>query len=102
MLPQLVWDVTERFQGPDALCRLVKYMQIVGMFASSYMIVAMTVDRHYAICCPLQAYRGGAVSRCNTPVIVAWALALVFSLPQVRLRYHLTEIQTNTPQFNMS
>lgn len=44
----------------------------------------MTVDRHHAICCPLQAYRGGAVSRWNTPVMVAWGLALVLSLPQVR------------------
>ncbi|KAG7283820.1 hypothetical protein CRUP_034007 [Coryphaenoides rupestris] len=82
VLPQLIWDITERFQGPDLLCRSVKYMQIVGMFASSYMIVAMTVDRHYAICCPLQAYRGGSVSRWNTPIMVAWALALVLSLPQ--------------------
>ena len=83
VLPQLVWDITERFQGPDILCRSVKYLQIVGMFASSYMIVAMTVDRHHAICCPLQAYRGGAVSRWNTPVMVAWGLALVLSIPQV-------------------
>lgn len=83
VLPQLVWDITERFQGPDALCRSVKYLQIVGMFASSYMIVAMTVDRHYAICCPLQAYRGGAPSRWNTSIVVAWGLALVLSLPQV-------------------
>ncbi|XP_031421519.1 vasopressin V2 receptor isoform X1 [Clupea harengus] len=83
VLPQLVWDITERFQGPDALCRFVKYLQIVGMFASSYMIVAMTMDRHYAICCPLQAYRGGAPSRWNTPIMVAWGLSLVLSLPQV-------------------
>ncbi|ROL53259.1 Vasopressin V2 receptor [Anabarilius grahami] len=83
VLPQLVWDITEHFQGPDALCRSVKYLQVVGMFASSYMIVAMTVDRHYAICCPLQAYRGGAPSRWNTPIMVAWGLALVLSLPQV-------------------
>lgn len=62
------------------------------MFASSYMIVAMTVDRHHAICCPLQAYRGGAVSRWNTPVMVAWGLALVLSLPQVREDW--THIQT--------
>ncbi|XP_035242799.1 vasopressin V2 receptor isoform X1 [Anguilla anguilla] len=81
VLPQLVWDITEHFQGPDALCRTVKYLQIVGMFASSYMIVAMTVDRHYAICFPLQAYRGGA-SRWNTPLVVAWGLALLLSLPQ--------------------
>ncbi|XP_043984090.1 vasopressin V2 receptor-like [Gambusia affinis] len=83
VLPQLIWDITERFQGPDLLCRSVKYLQIVGMFASSYMIVAMTVDRHHAICCPLQAYRVGAMSRWNTPLIVAWALALVLSIPQV-------------------
>ncbi|XP_076840833.1 vasopressin V2 receptor isoform X2 [Brachyhypopomus gauderio] len=83
VLPQLLWDITERFQGPDALCRAVKYLQIVGMFASSYMIVAMTVDRHYAICCPLQAYRGGEPSRWNVPIVVAWGLALVLSLPQV-------------------
>uniref|UniRef100_A0A669F8M0 Vasopressin V2 receptor n=1 Tax=Oreochromis niloticus TaxID=8128 RepID=A0A669F8M0_ORENI len=83
VLPQLIWDITEKFQGPDLLCRSVKYLQIVGMFASSYMIVAMTVDRHHAICCPLQAYRGGAVSRWNTPVMVAWGLALVLSIPQV-------------------
>ncbi|KAG7323091.1 hypothetical protein KOW79_012793 [Hemibagrus wyckioides] len=83
VLPQLLWDITERFQGPDALCRFVKYLQIVGMFASSYMIVAMTMDRHYAICCPLQAYRGGKPSRWNTPIMVAWGLALTLSLPQV-------------------
>ncbi|XP_033485985.1 vasopressin V2 receptor isoform X2 [Epinephelus lanceolatus] len=83
VLPQLIWDITEKFQGPDFLCRSIKYLQIVGMFASSYMIVAMTVDRHQAICCPLQAYRGGAMSRWNTPVMVAWGLALVLSIPQV-------------------
>uniref|UniRef100_A0A674CX07 Vasopressin V2 receptor n=1 Tax=Salmo trutta TaxID=8032 RepID=A0A674CX07_SALTR len=83
VFPQLVWDITERFQGPDFLCRSVKYLQIVGMFASSYMIVAMTVDRHYAICCPLQAYRGGSVSRWNTPIMMAWGLALLLSIPQL-------------------
>ncbi|KAJ3586628.1 hypothetical protein NHX12_013024 [Muraenolepis orangiensis] len=93
VLPQLVWDVAGRFQGPDLLCRSVKYMQIVGMFASSYMIVAMTVDRHYAICCPLQAYRGGGMSRWNTPIMVAWALALVLSLPQVFI-FSRTEVTT--------
>ncbi|XP_074537050.1 vasopressin V2 receptor-like [Halichoeres trimaculatus] len=82
VLPQLIWDITGRLQGPDFLCRSIKYLQIVGMFASSYMIVAMTVDRHHAICCPLQAYRGGAMSRWNTPVMVAWGMALVLSIPQ--------------------
>lgn len=84
VLPQLVWDAKGRFPGPDFLCRLVKYLQVFGMFASSYMIVAMTVDRYYAICCPLQAHRGGATHRFNTFILVAWGLSLLLSLPQVK------------------
>ncbi|XP_070765831.1 vasopressin V2 receptor-like [Enoplosus armatus] len=83
VLPQLVWDAKGRFPGPDILCRLVKYLQVLGMFASSYMIVAMTVDRHYAICSPLQAHRSGATQRWNTVILLAWGLSLMLSLPQV-------------------
>ncbi|XP_058498641.1 vasopressin V2 receptor-like [Solea solea] len=83
VLPQLVWDVEGRFPGPDFLCRLVKYLQVLGMFASSYMIVAMTMDRHYAICCPLQAHRRGATQRWNKFIMQAWGLSVLLSLPQV-------------------
>lgn len=83
VLPQLVWDAKGLFPGPDFLCRLVKYLQVLGMFASSYIIVAMTVDRHYAICCPLQAHRSGATKRWNSFIMLAWVLSLLLSLPQV-------------------
>ncbi|XP_068453560.1 vasopressin V2 receptor-like [Clinocottus analis] len=83
VLPQLVWDVQGRFPGPDVLCRLVKYLQVLGMFGSSYMIVAMTLDRHYAICRPLLAHRSSATQRCNGSILLAWGLSLLLSLPQV-------------------
>ncbi|XP_061760282.1 vasopressin V2 receptor isoform X2 [Nerophis ophidion] len=83
VLPQLVWDAKGRFPGPDVLCRLVKYLQVLGMFASSYMIVAMTIDRHYAICCPLLAHRSWATQRWNSLTLLAWGLSLLLSLPQV-------------------
>ncbi|XP_074059787.1 vasopressin V2 receptor isoform X1 [Macrotis lagotis] len=82
VLPQLAWDITDRFQGPDFLCRAVKYLQMVGMYASSYMILAMTLDRHRAICRPMLAFRHGG-ARWNRPILVAWALSLIFSLPQL-------------------
>ncbi|KAF7642769.1 hypothetical protein LDENG_00250940 [Lucifuga dentata] len=31
VLPQLIWDITFRFYGPDFLCRLVKYLQVVDV-----------------------------------------------------------------------
>ena len=45
VLPQLVWDITFHFYGGDTLCRLVKYVQVVGMYASSYVLVTTAIDR---------------------------------------------------------
>ncbi|MBN3302062.1 V2R protein, partial [Amia calva] len=80
--PQLIWDVTDRFIGPDVLCRLVKYLQVVGMFASTYMIVVMTIDRYQAICNPMVTFQRKR-TRWNVPVCVAWAISVVGSLPQI-------------------
>uniref|UniRef100_A0A8B9TLD9 Oxytocin receptor n=1 Tax=Anas platyrhynchos TaxID=8839 RepID=A0A8B9TLD9_ANAPL len=55
VLPQLIWDITFRFYGPDFLCRLIKYLQVVGMFASTYMLLLMSLDRCLAICQPLRS-----------------------------------------------
>lgn len=80
--PQLMWDITDRFVGPDVLCRLVKYLQVVGMFASTYMIVVMTVDRYQAICKPMVTFQRRA-ARWNGPVCAAWCVSLVGSIPQI-------------------
>ncbi|XP_051931454.1 isotocin receptor-like [Hippocampus zosterae] len=80
VLPQLIWDITFRFYGPDALCRLVKYVQVVGMFASTYMLVLMSIDRCLAVCQPLRPVRRGRDRAC---VCTSWLLSLIFSTPQV-------------------
>lgn len=80
--PQLIWDITDRFVGPDVVCRSVKYLQVLGMFSSTYMIVAMTVDRHQAVCNPMVKFRRTS-GRLNVPVLAAWAVSLLGSLPQV-------------------
>ncbi|KAM3622370.1 uncharacterized protein V6R79_023850 [Siganus canaliculatus] len=80
--PQLMWDITDRFIGPDVLCRLVKYLQVVGMFASTYMIVVMTIDRYQAICNPMVTFQRGR-ARWNGPVCAAWCVSLIGSLPQI-------------------
>uniref|UniRef100_A0A672HUG9 G-protein coupled receptors family 1 profile domain-containing protein n=1 Tax=Salarias fasciatus TaxID=181472 RepID=A0A672HUG9_SALFA len=80
VLPQLIWDITFRFYGPDILCRLVKYLQIVGMFASTYMLVLMSVDRCLAICQPLRSLHR---RKDRFYVIFCWVLSLLFSVPQM-------------------
>ncbi|KAM4588681.1 vasopressin V2 receptor [Odontesthes bonariensis] len=80
--PQLIWDITDRFIGPDILCRAVKYLQVVGMFASTYMIVVMTIDRYQAVCNPIVTFQRRR-ARWNCAVCAAWCVSLVGSLPQV-------------------
>ncbi|KAJ8258588.1 hypothetical protein COCON_G00176000 [Conger conger] len=88
VLPQLIWDITFRFYGPDILCRLVKYMQIVGMFASTYMLVLMSIDRCLAICQPLRSLHR---RKDRFFVISSWVLSLVFSIPQMFI-FSMTEV----------
>ncbi|XP_049894105.1 arg8-vasotocin receptor-like [Epinephelus moara] len=80
--PQLMWDITDRFVGPDLVCRLVKYLQVLGMFSSTYMIVVMTVDRYQAVCNPMVKFQRTS-TRLNIPVCVAWGISLLGSLPQI-------------------
>ncbi|XP_027859794.1 oxytocin receptor b [Xiphophorus couchianus] len=88
VLPQLIWDITFRFYGPDFLCRLVKYLQVVGMFASTYMLVLMSIDRCLAICQPLRSVHKGKDRFC---VIASWILSLIFSTPQAYI-FSLREV----------
>ncbi|XP_066554193.1 oxytocin receptor [Amia ocellicauda] len=88
VLPQLIWDITFRFYGPDSLCRLVKYLQVVGMFASTYMLVLMSIDRCLAICQPLRSLHRRAD---RLYVISSWVLSLLFSIPQVYI-FSLKEV----------
>lgn len=88
VLPQLIWDITFRFYGPDFLCRLVKYLQVVGMFASTYLLVLMSVDRCLAVCQPLRSLRR---RKDREYVLGSWLLSLLLSLPQTYI-FSLKEV----------
>lgn len=82
LLPQLAWDITHRFRGGRALCKAVKYLQVVAMYASSYVLVSTAVDRYSAICRPMTSHTwtDGTAHRLAA---VAWVLSAVFAVPQL-------------------
>ncbi|GFG35781.1 hypothetical protein Cfor_00202, partial [Coptotermes formosanus] len=82
VLPQLAWDVTYRFYGGPLLCKLVKYGQTLGPYLSAYILMATALDRYQAVCHPL-AYCSWTSRRSRAMVWTAWALALLFCIPQV-------------------
>uniref|UniRef100_H0XL88 Vasopressin V1a receptor n=2 Tax=Otolemur garnettii TaxID=30611 RepID=H0XL88_OTOGA len=81
VLPQLCWDITYRFRGPDWLCRGVKHLQVLCMFASAYVLVVMTVDRYIAVCHPLKTLQQPA-RRSRLMIAAAWVLSFLLSTPQ--------------------
>lgn len=98
VLPQLCWEVTFRFHGPDFLCRIVKHVQVLGMFASTYMMVMMTLDRYVAICHPLQTLRQPA-RRAHLMIGCTWACSLLLSSPQYFI-FSLSEVRPGSAVYD--
>ncbi|XP_077194796.1 vasopressin V1a receptor isoform X2 [Paroedura picta] len=98
VLPQLCWEVTYRFQGPDGLCRVVKHLQVFGMFASAYLLVVMTADRYIAVCHPLKTLQAPA-RRSRFMIAAAWALSFLLSLPQYFI-FSLTEMDSSSQVYD--
>lgn len=98
VLPQLCWEVTHRFHGPDGLCRVVKHLQVFGMFASAYMLVAMTADRYIAVCHPLKTLQQ-PTKRSYGMIAAAWALSLLLSTPQYFI-FSLSEVELGSQVYD--
>ncbi|XP_054156855.1 oxytocin receptor-like [Oppia nitens] len=81
VLPQLAWDITYRFNGGNVLCKLVKSMQILGPYLSSYVLVVTAIDRYQAICFPLSNC-SWTPRRSKLMIAGAWLISIIFSLPQ--------------------
>nr|XP_033774525.1 vasopressin V1b receptor [Geotrypetes seraphini] len=91
VLPQLIWDITFRFLGSDFLCRAVKYLQVLSMFASTYMLLLMTVDRYIAVCHPLKTLQQ-PTRQAYVMIAMTWAISCLLSTPQIFI-FSLREIR---------
>uniref|UniRef100_T1J5K6 G-protein coupled receptors family 1 profile domain-containing protein n=1 Tax=Strigamia maritima TaxID=126957 RepID=T1J5K6_STRMM len=81
LLPQLIWDVTFRFQGSDILCRVVKYLQVMVLYLSTYILVMMAVDRCRAVCWSITGH-WNSLRAAKLMIVGAWVLAFLAAIPQ--------------------
>lgn len=61
------------------------------MFASTYMIVAMTIDRYHAVCNPMASFLKGSFKR-YLCIGAVWLISLAFSAPQLFI-FSLQEVE---------
>ncbi|XP_065290827.2 gonadotropin-releasing hormone receptor-like [Dermacentor albipictus] len=87
MTSQVVWEVMGRLWiAGDVFCRFFKFLQTFTLVSSTYMLVAIAVDRHIAIATPLapspDPWKLAAVT---------WVASCMPSLPNVYV-FHSVEV----------
>lgn len=83
VLPQLAWEAMGQFYGGYVLCKMVKFLQILGPYLSSYVLVMTAIDRYQAICHPLSNSSSQSTSRSRWMIFGAWLISLFSCSPQL-------------------
>ncbi|XP_025916512.1 gonadotropin-releasing hormone receptor-like [Apteryx rowi] len=78
-----VWNITVQWRAGDLACRLLMYLKLLAMYASAFVTVVISLDRHAAILRPLAIAR--ARRRNQLMLYAAWLLSAGLSVPQLFL-----------------
>ncbi|KAF3425272.1 hypothetical protein E2986_10624 [Frieseomelitta varia] len=96
VLTDIVWRTTVTWHAGNVGCKLIRFMQAVVTYSSTYVLVALSIDRYDAITRPMNfsgrcKYRW----RARALVVAAWGLSTLFSVPIIFL-YEEKRIQGRT------
>lgn len=87
MLPTEVgWRITLKWLAFDAGCRIFQFFRVFGLYASSMVLIVISIDRYYAVVQPFTYVLIG--DRINGLLILAWLTSALLSLPQVSIINH--------------
>ncbi|XP_007952181.2 neuropeptide S receptor [Orycteropus afer afer] len=79
ILTDIIWRFTGDFMAPDLVCRVVRYFQVVLLYASTYVLVSLSIDRYHAIVYPMKFQQGE--KQAKVLIVIAWSLSFLFSIP---------------------
>lgn len=83
VLTDIVWKTTVDWYGGNIGCKLVKFAQILVTYSSTYVLVALSIDRYDAITHPMNF--SGSWKRARWLVATAWITSTVMSVPAIFL-----------------
>jgi len=92
VVPDIAWKFLVSWEAGLAACKLIKFCQLVVTYGSTYVLVALSIDRYDAITHPMRFNR--SYSRAKWLVVMAWLTSVIFSVP-ILFFFHLKE----TPMF---
>ncbi|CAK9824124.1 Adipokinetic hormone/corazonin-related peptide receptor variant I [Anthophora retusa] len=90
---EIGWAITVSWKAGDAMCRIMAFFRMFGLYLSSFILVCISMDRYYAVIRPLQLWdvdKRGKIMLC-----LAWIGSVICSMPQM-IVFHL-ESHPNYP-----
>ena len=84
----IVWKLTMTWEAGEFACKVIRFLQVVVTYASTYVLVALSIDRYDAITHPMNFT--GSWKRAKFLVAAAWVLSIAFSVPTIFF-YNISE-----------
>ncbi|XP_035657822.1 gonadotropin-releasing hormone receptor-like [Branchiostoma floridae] len=84
-----VWNLTVQWYAGDVACRILQFLKLWALYASTFILVVISIDRCMAILRPLSSANG--YKRGKIMVGIAWGAGAVLSTPQAVI-WHLIHV----------
>ena len=79
---EIAWHVTVSWEASDLSCRLLMFFRAFGFYLASFILIAISFDRYFAVSMPMSFQT--ADRRGRVMLGVAWVTSVLASCPQVR------------------
>ncbi|CAK9815416.1 Cardioacceleratory peptide receptor [Anthophora quadrimaculata] len=79
----IIWRITVTWHAGNVACKLIRFMQALVTYSSTYVLVALSIDRYDAITRPMNF--SSRWWRARALVVAAWGLSVLFSVPIIFL-----------------
>nr|ACC68666.1 gonadotropin-releasing hormone receptor 2 isoform 1 [Branchiostoma floridae] len=89
-----VWNLTIQWYGGEAACRILMFLKMWALYASTFILVVISIDRCTAILRPLSMT--DAYKRCKIMVMLVWVIGGILSIPQLSIFHLVTPAPTFT------
>jgi len=90
VLTDIIWKITISWEAGLIACKIIRFSQALVTYASTYVLVALSIDRYDAITHPMNF--SGSWRRAKALVMIAWFLSAAFAAPILHF-YNTTETE---------
>uniref|UniRef100_T1I944 Gastrin/cholecystokinin type B receptor n=1 Tax=Rhodnius prolixus TaxID=13249 RepID=T1I944_RHOPR len=77
----LIGQLLRNFVFGRIMCKLIPYFQAVSVSVAVWTLVAISLERYFAICRPLKSRRWQTQFHAYKMIAIVWAMSLVWNSP---------------------